>query len=613
MRTSLINLLLLLAIGVTACLVFAPSPTNAGRQTLVSQASSLGTIDFQPRPFVSTVGEKVDAESGSFVVPESHSRPQGSSIKLAVVRFKSTSANPGYPIVYLAGGPGESGIQSAKQDIFAVIMALRARADVIVFDHRGTGSAEPSLVVPGTFDLPLDSPTDSAAGRQRLLARAKESAAEIKRRGIDLSAYNTNESADDVNDLRLALGVEKITIWGHSYGSHLGLAVLRRHDQFVHRAILSGINGPDQRWRYPNDLTALIERLDAQFTSIPKLKKQMPSLKQTIGEVLKTLEEKPVTLMVQSQPVVIGKQDVQIITALQSGDIEFIKGLPAFYGRMKDKDFSQVAAMVVRGLKQRDVGTLMRYSMHIASGVSAERAGTIALQEKSALFGNAINFPFADPELRASFEVKDLGGEYRSPVKSNVPTLFMSGTLDGRTSVSDADEVRRGFSNGRHLLIDNAAHNFYHLTAKVGEAMLAFLDGKDVPARISIPIEFRGPDERKAVLELRKLIIEKGIEAGVKRMREMNSPQSETYLTSYVPGTLGQILAREDKKPEAAFAVYQAAVELFPENAFVNEKLAEALLLAGRKEQALERYKKSFELNPMNRAVYLKIKELGVS
>jgi pimeloyl-ACP methyl ester carboxylesterase len=609
-RASLIKLLLLFGIGTTAVFVSQGGRATAGRVPGVSAANR---IEFQPQPFITSIGETVDAESGSFVVPENHSQPQSKTIKLPVVRFKSTSAKPGYPIVYLAGGPGESGIQSAKQDIFSVILVLRARADVIVFDQRGTGGAEPSLVVPGNFDLPLDSPADSVAGRQRLLTKSKEAAAEIKRRGIDLSAYNTNESADDVNDLRLALGAEKITIWGHSYGSHLGLTVLRRHGEVVHRAILSGINGPDQRWRYPNDLTALIDRIDTQLTGIPKLKKEMPSLKQTIAEVLKSLEEKPVTVMVQSQPVVVGKQDVQVLTALQSGDTEFIKGLPAFFGRMKGKDFSQVATMVQRGLRQRDIGTLMRYSMHIASGISTERAAAIAEQEKTALFGNAINFPYNDPEFRGVWEVRDLGAEFRAPIKSDVPTLFLSGTLDGRTSVSDAAEIRRGFSNSRQVLIENAAHNFYHLTPRVGEAMLAFLDGKDVPERISIPIEYRGPDERRAVLELRKLILDKGIEAGVKRMREMNSPQSDTYLTSYVPGILGQILAREDKKPEAAFAVFQAAVELFPENAFLNERLGEAFLLAGRKEQALERYKKSFELNPMNRAVSLKIKELGAS
>jgi pimeloyl-ACP methyl ester carboxylesterase len=593
-----------------AVLATAGLGPGSASSLLPSQTTGSGKIEFQPQSIVSAAGESVNAESGWLVVPENRALAQSTSIRLPVVRFRSTSAKPGFPIVYLAGGPGESGIQSAKENIFPVLLALRAQADVIVYDQRGTGSAEPSLVVPGNFNLPLDSPLDSAASRERLLAVAVESSAEIRKRGIDLSAYNTNESADDLNDLRVALGAAKINIWGHSYGSHLGLAFLRRHGEFVQRAILGGVNGPDQRWRYPNDLSALIDRVDVQMASIPKLKKQMPSLKEVIAGVLKDLEAKPVTLTVQSQAIVIGRKDLEVLIALQSGDTEFIKGLPAFFGRIKDKDYAQLAAAVAHGLKQREIGTLMRYSMHLASGVSAERGATIALQEKSALFRDAINFPYADPEFRAAWSVRDLGTEFRAPIKSVVPTLFLSGTLDGRTSIADAEEVRRGFSNGRQLIIENASHNFYHLTPAVVEAMLAFLDGREVPERIRVPLEFRGPDERKLVLELRKIILTQGVEAGVKRMREMNSSQSESYLTSYVPGILGQILNREEKKPEAAFAVFQAGVELFPNNEFLNERLAEAYLLAGQKQQALELYKKCLSLNPLNRLAVLKIKGL---
>ena len=276
-----------------------------------------------------------------------------------------------------------------------------------VFDQRGTGNAEPSLVIPGKLDLPLNDTIDSQATRQQLRVRAAKAAAEIRRRGIDLSAYNTNESADDVNDIRLALGTTKITIWGHSYGSHLGLTVLRRHGSSIHRAILGGINGPDQRWRFPNDLQSLVSRVDGYIKSIPKLHRQIPSLTHTVTNVFKKLESKPVTVLVQSQPVVIGKADVAVLTALQAGDLEFVKRLPLIFGRMKEGDFSAVAGMILQGIKQREIGTAMRYSMHIASGVSPERIAGITAQEGGPLFGNAINFPFDDKEFVEAWGIKD--------------------------------------------------------------------------------------------------------------------------------------------------------------------------------------------------------------
>lgn len=595
-----------LALTLTGLLTFGWNRRTTGEPR---QRPSEDSLHFQKTVFVTSAGESVDAEMGWLVVPELRSRPHGNTIRLPVIRFKSTADKPGYPIVYLAGGPGASGLESAKANIFPVLMALRARGDVIVFDQRGTGAAEPSLAIPGKFDLPLDSTLDSAAARQQLLNKAREATAEIRRRGIDLSAYNTNENADDVNDLRVALGAQKLIIWGHSYGSHLGLAVLRRHGQFVQRAILGGVNGPDQRWRYPNDLQALVERVDTYIQKTPKLQRQMPGLKQTVAAVLKRLEEKPVTVPVQGQAVVVGKKDLEVLIALQAGDIEFIKRLPLLFGNMKDGNYATIAA-TVRALKQREFGTAIYFSMHIASGVSRSRADEITRQQSGALFGNAINFPFDDPAFVAAWGVNDLGEEYRSPVKSEVPTLFLSGTLDGRTSVDDAKDVMRGFANGRQVIIEGVAHDFYQLTPQVLETMLNFLDNKSFAERIVVPFDLRGPDERTLVLELRKLILEKGVEAAVKRLREMSAPSSESYLTSYVPGTLGIIIRNDDKMPEAAVAVFKAGLELFPENEFLTERLAETYLTIGEKELAQKYYQACVQLNPLNRVALLKLKQL---
>jgi len=550
---------------------------------------------------------------GWLTVPESRSLAGDKTVKLPVVRFKSTAKNPGSPIVYLAGGPGASGLSSAKAAIFPIILALREFADVIVFDQRGTGSAEPSLVVPGNLDLPLPLTVDHPDSQRVLVEKARSAAATIRARGIDLSAYNTVENAADVNDLRLAIGAAKLTIWGHSYGSHLGLAVLRNFGQFIDKAILSGINGPDQRWRYPNDLQSLIERVDEQIKNIPKLHRQMPSLKKTVETVLKRLSEKPVVVELKNQPsgIAVGRKDVEVLTALQAGDWEFIKNLPQFFGRMEDGDFTGVAQMIQAGLKSRDIGTAMRYSMHLASGVSPARAALIEKQRQTALFGNAINFPFDDKEFRDAWGVSDLGNDFRTPIKSEVPTLFLSGTLDGRTSIDDANEIRLGFSKNQQVIVEGASHDFYNLTPMVRDAMLAFLDGQSVQSRIPLAVEFRGPDERKLMLELRKLIMTKGIEAGVKRVREMNEAKSDSYLTSYVIGVLGTTLARDDKLLSESLEVFKTGVELLPNNAFLNERLADAYLAANKPDLALPLLQHCLELNPLNRGAYQKVKQIS--
>jgi pimeloyl-ACP methyl ester carboxylesterase len=87
-------------------------------------------------------------------------------------------------------------------------------------------------------------------------------AADFRARGIRLEAYNTRESADDVDAVRRAFGYKAITVWGRSYGSHLALAVLRQHPDAVERLILVGPEGPDHTWKLPSHVDAVLRRLD---------------------------------------------------------------------------------------------------------------------------------------------------------------------------------------------------------------------------------------------------------------------------------------------------------------------------------------------------------------
>jgi pimeloyl-ACP methyl ester carboxylesterase len=54
--------------------------------------------------------------------------------------------------------------------------------------------------------------------------------------------------------------------------------------------------------------------------------------------------------------------------------------------------------------------------------------------------------------------VRDLGEAFRGPLTVDVPALLISGSLDGRTPASNAEELLPGFPNGRHLVVRNGGH-----------------------------------------------------------------------------------------------------------------------------------------------------------
>lgn len=97
------------------------------------------------------------------------------------------------------------------------------------------------------------------------------------------------------------------------------------------------------------------------------------------------------------------------------------------------------------------------------------------------------------PYVADAWGAPDLGPNFRAPVRSNVPVLFISGTLDGRTPVINAEEVRAGFPNCHHLIVDGMAHDGRGAldTPTVTGAVLDFLQGKPVTIeREIVPFTF---------------------------------------------------------------------------------------------------------------------------
>jgi len=82
-------------------------------------------------------GQEIEAELGRLTVRENRGNPSSNLIELAFVRLKSTSATPGYPVVYLDGGPGSSAINIAQVPDYArAFLKLREVGDVILLDQR---------------------------------------------------------------------------------------------------------------------------------------------------------------------------------------------------------------------------------------------------------------------------------------------------------------------------------------------------------------------------------------------------------------------------------------------------------------------------------------------
>ncbi len=146
-----------------ACIIFV----TAG-------ALAESSIQIKPYEFKADDGTTVDAELGELTVPENRRTKSNRKIVLRFVRFKSTRPEQKYPIIFLAGGPGGSGIGAARGSRFALFMTMREFGDVIALDQRGTGMSEPDLNCNETYALPFDQPLDPTNAGKIMADAVKE-------------------------------------------------------------------------------------------------------------------------------------------------------------------------------------------------------------------------------------------------------------------------------------------------------------------------------------------------------------------------------------------------------------------------------------------------------
>ncbi len=454
----------------------------------LAEAKALRLDKLEPYAFEGPEKQMVNAYRGQFSVPENRSDANARTLTLTYVVFPTTSEQPGNPIVYLAGGPGGSATGTAKGRRFELFQKLRSVADVILFDQRGTGlsdqlnncEAGPTLL-PSTL-IKEDQMVDFY--RQKLSACRQQWAAE----GVDLNGYNTRESARDIAELARVLNTEKLNLWGISYGTHLGLAVAKYHADIVDRIVFASTEGLDQTIKLPKYNDALLDRIDHLVQSDPSAKQRYPNWRKDLGEVLTVLDKQPV--MVETQhprtgeafEVSIGKLEVQMILSyMMLKNPDSIARVPQMVSAMKQGVF-QPFAPYFAGLKHYfNSLNPMALAMDAASGIDAERWSQVRLQANATTLGRMTNFPF--PDIGAFVGVNDLGSTFRKPFNSSIDAVFLAGTLDGRTYIEEQEQVARQFTKGVFVTVENAGHDLFMASPKIGELMVDFYRGKPVPVQ----------------------------------------------------------------------------------------------------------------------------------
>jgi pimeloyl-ACP methyl ester carboxylesterase len=486
---------------ITACVLVAS--LNALATGTATASARKYTPTYEPAPCDGVVPVDPRVVCGVLTVPVDRDRPQRGHVTLpvAIIRSAAPDRLPD-PIIWFAGGPGGPGRLIARR-----IMDLNVggRRDVIVFDQRGTGQSTPSLdcpeqvqVVWQTFGAARD-PQAEADGFREALATCRE---RLVSSGVDLDAYDTSTTTDDVADLRTALGIDRWNLWGGSYGTLVALEMLRRHPQGVRSVVIDSVAPTDEANDASQHLKVAKRALGQLFSgcaSDPKCSAAYPTLKDDFDALVAEWNAQPFAATTtdpagQPRQLVITGHDLVAGTWNAMYNNNVIPLLPSVVGQLRargDAAGTIIPQLVVAGVTQLTQGAeAMGAAVNCADRQRLSRPKQDKVIADNPRFAGLLSLRKTACDVT---RVKSVPAAFNKPVRSKVPVLVMGDEYDPVTPPANGRRAARTLPRSTFV----ATHGLGHGVALKSECTLGifstFLNAPTAPTDITCAKEMPGP------------------------------------------------------------------------------------------------------------------------
>ncbi|KZN52222.1 alpha/beta hydrolase [Pseudoalteromonas luteoviolacea] len=366
--------------------------------------------------------------------------------------------HPKEAVLAFAGGPGQSAIEVAA--IFARnLKYARESRDIILVDQRGTGKSQLLQCDSGTVEEQFKF-NDQALS---FVAFTKEETNTCKEQlGIDLSYFTTVAAASDFEAVRLALGYEKLHLYGASYGTRIAQEYLRQYPDSVASATLDGVVPMQQ------SLVAIGDAIDNALNEVfldcmaeKSCLSQYPSLADDYQKLLEQLRETPITVNIR-HPRTFKEIPLVLTESKLRGAVRM-----ALYGHTTRSLIPLVIDSAVKGNYSPLVGllgneqTLGSIAMGMHSAITCGEDWPNLTEADRKQFGQSYFGKMMIESLDTVcpiWDVEPVEHDFYKPVKTDIPILLLSGGLDPATPPSWADLAMVSFSNAKHLVSPSATH-----------------------------------------------------------------------------------------------------------------------------------------------------------
>lgn len=240
--------LLALACAASACSQKggqAPASTTSRSTTSGSASTSTAGPTSTTGSGSSTGASWTSCDDGyqcsSILVPVDYAKPNGRKIRIAMARRPAKDqAHKIGSLLMDPGGPGASAIDFIEA--LPLPSALTDRFDIVGFDPRGVGRSHPLNCRTYLQKMYDDDPSpDTPAETEQYLADSRSFVDECKAKYASLLPHlGTRDVARDMDQVRQALGEQKISYVGFSYGTSIGQAYAAQFPTHVRAMVLDG-------------------------------------------------------------------------------------------------------------------------------------------------------------------------------------------------------------------------------------------------------------------------------------------------------------------------------------------------------------------------------------
>jgi pimeloyl-ACP methyl ester carboxylesterase len=367
-------------------------------------------------------------------------------IPVAIVRAKAPKGLP--PVIFLHGGPGGDAVSNVPSYLKRPGAAdlIGADQDWIFLDQRGSGLGAPSMDCPGTALTDAGPPTSKdAEGIVACLDR-------FRRQGVDLSRYNAIEVARDVQDLRRALKLERIDLYGGSYGTRIAAAIQRHAPQGVRAVVQDSPWPPEGDWGAPEMTSDAIDVILAKCGAQADCARRYPDVKARFAAVVQRFLAGPQTIGGKTYTA----DDLGGFLMDAGYSNAGVRRMPASLAKIAAGDMSPVDQFMA----SRDYYFEGQHMAHLCKEeIPFESRRRLAARAAGAPIAQLLVPPLSRlHDVCARVKVGRAQPSEQQPVRTSIPTLFVAAEIDPGCPPHLTRAAARGYARSQVVIVTNATH-----------------------------------------------------------------------------------------------------------------------------------------------------------